>query len=111
MLSSAFDKNAPYVGFQYVSKDKKKSVILCYGNNNGFVLRLPAIKPLGLDPHKLYKVTLPTCTDWLKNDKWEYPVLSGDGLMKVGINTAKFGVFKDPVYDCFAIEIEETHSL
>lgn len=111
VLSSAFDKNAPCVTFQYVSKDKNKSVILCYGNNNGFILRLPAIKPLGLDPDKLYKVTLPTCTDWMKNDKWEYPVLSGDGLMKIGINTAKFDAFKDPVYDCFAIEIEETHGV
>ena len=103
VLSSAFDKNAPYVSFQYVAKDKKKSVIFVYGNNNGFIQRLPAIMPKGLDAKKLYKVTLPTCESW----KSEYPVLSGDGLMKMGINTAKTSALKDPVYDCFAIEIEE----
>ena len=58
---------------------------------------------MGLDPKKLYKVTLPTCEKW----KGDYPVLSGDGLMKMGVNTARIGAFKDPVYDCFAIEIEE----
>jgi alpha-galactosidase len=103
VLSSAFDKTAPYVAFQYVAKDKKKSVILVYGNNNGFILRLPAIMPRGLDPKKLYKVTLPTCNDW----KWDYPVLSGDGLMEMGVNTARTSALKDPVYDAFAIEIEE----
>ena len=103
VLSSAFDKNAPYVSFQYVAKDKKKSVIFVYGNNNGFIQRLPAIMPKGLDVKKLYKVTLPTCENW----KTEYPVLSGDGLMKMGINTAKISALKDPVYGCFAIEIEE----
>ena len=111
VLSSAFDKNAPYVGFQYVSKDKNKSIIFCYANNIGFHSRLPAIKPLGLDPDKLYKVTLPTCTEWLKHDDWDYPVLSGDGLMKIGVVTTKFAVFKDAVYDCFAIEIEETQGI
>ncbi len=103
VLSSAFDKNAPFVAFQYVAKDKKKSIILVYGNNIGFIQRLPAIKPMGLDPKKLYKVTLPTCEKW----KWDYPVLSGDGLMKMGVNTARCAAIEDPVYGCFAIEIEE----
>ncbi len=102
VLNSAFNKEAKSVAFQYVSKDKAKSIILLYGNNVGYFPVIPAIKPKGLAPEKLYSVKFVGC-EFLKS----YPDVTGDGLMKVGIHTSRQKVFLDPVYDCFAIEIEE----
>lgn len=102
ILNSAFDKNAKSVSFQYVSKDKSKSVIFVYGNNVGYWPTLPAIKPRGLAPEKTYKISF-----YGNDDIENYYDVTGDGLMKVGIQTARRRMLKDPVYDCFAVEIEE----
>ncbi len=101
VLNSAFDKNAGLVAFQYVSKDKKKSIILVYANNVGYGFVSPNLKPKGLDPDRLYSINF-------EYFKWErdYKDTSGDGLMKAGINIANHH-FAEAVYDCYVIEIEE----
>ncbi len=99
VLNSAFDKNGKIVSFQYVSKDKKKSVILVYPNNVGFKQRLPIIKPMGLDAEAVYKM-------YSYGAKEEFEgVYRGDTLMKAGI-IEKWIPFSDVVYDAFAILIE-----
>lgn len=106
VLNSAFDKNARSVAFQYVSKDKNKSVILVYGNNIGFMCCLPPIMPRGLDPDKRYRLK---CVG-TKERNWDPDAIKptyGDGLMKMGIsNPTGFTPFADPVYDAFAILLE-----
>ena len=106
VLNSAFDKNARSVAFQYVSKDKNKSVILVYGNNIGFMCCLPPIMPRGLDPDKRYRLK---CVG-TKERNWGPDAIKptyGDGLMKMGIsNPTGFTPFADPVYDAFAILLE-----
>lgn len=106
VLNSAFDKNARSVAFQYVSKDKNKSVILVYGNNIGFVCCLPPIMPRGLDPDKRYRLKFVGT----KERNWGPDAIKptyGDGLMKMGIsNPTGVTPFADPVYDAFAILLE-----
>lgn len=102
VLSSAFDTKSNFVAFQYVSKNKSKSIILVYANNIGFRPILPAIMPKGLDPDKLYSVNFVDCK-FIDS----YPDTTGDGLMNIGILTSNKTAFFDVVYDCFAIEIEE----
>ncbi len=96
VLHSAFDKNGKIVAFQYVSKDKKKSVILVYPNNVGFKRRMPIIYPKGLDNKTKYKV------DTYGNEWNIKGTFSGDTLMKAGIFEEKIP-FSDVVYDAFAI--------
>ena len=102
VLNSAFDTQSNFVAYQYVSKDKKKSIIFVYANNIGFRPVLPPIMPKGLAPDKLYSINFVDCK-FIKS----YPDTTGDGLMNVGIQTSNKAAFFDAVYDCFAIEIEE----
>ncbi len=96
VLHSAFDKNGKIVAFQYVSKDKKKSVILVYPNNVGFKIRMPIIYPKGLNGKTKYNIDV-------FGSEWDIKgTLSGDTLMKTGIISEKIP-FKDVVYDGFAI--------
>lgn len=101
ILNSAFDKNGNNVAFQYVSRDRKKSVIFVYANNNGFKNWVPPIFPRGLKEETVYKVDT-VGSKWNLNER-----LSGDTLMKYGITDADGRVpFDDAVYDAFAITIE-----
>ena len=102
ILNSAYDKESKSIAYQYVNKDKSKSVIFVYANNIGFRPVLPAIMPMGLDPDKLYSIKFVDCK-FINS----YPDTTGDGLMKIGIQTSNRAAFFDAVYDCFAIEIEE----
>ncbi|MBE6762378.1 MAG: alpha-galactosidase [Ruminococcaceae bacterium] len=102
VLNSAFNTDSNFVAFQYVSKDKKKSVIFVYANNIGFRPILVPIMPKGLDSDKMYSVKF---VDSKFIDS--YPDTTGDGLMNIGIITSNKPAFFDTVYDCFAIEIEE----
>ena len=99
VLYSAFDKNGKIVAFQYVNKDKKKSVIFVYPNNVGFKLRVPIIYPKGLNKKTKYRV------DTYGNNWNIKGTISGDTLMKAGI-TEKWIPFKDVVYDAFAILLD-----
>lgn len=102
ILNSAYDKNSKFIAYQYVSKDKKDSIILVYANNVGYFSSIPSIMPKGLDPDMTYSV------DFVWNQRLSnpYPDTTGDGLMKFGVYTSDTHVFQDDVFDCFAIEIK-----
>ncbi len=100
VLNSAFDKNGKVVSFQYVSKDKSKSVILVYANNNGFRVWVPPIMPKGLDKNRTYDLSV-VGSNW--DVAGEY---KGDTLMNFGISH-EMQPLKDAVYDAFAIVLEE----
>jgi len=102
VLNSAFNTESNFVAYQYVSKNKNKSVIFVYANNVGFRPILAPIMPKGLDSDKLYSVKFVDCR--FINC---YTDTTGDGLMNVGIIISGKPAFFDTVYDCFAIEIEE----
>lgn len=100
LLRSVYDKDTPAVIYQFVSKDKQKSVVFVYNNNKGFLGWLDAVKLYGLDKDKKYNVEI------VGNDtnNFEYPVTSGDTLMKFGLAfKEKCMLNEDSAYGCFAV--------
>ncbi len=102
ILNSAYDKDSKFIAYQYVSKDKKESIIFVYSNNIGYLSSIPSIMPKGLNPDATYSVNFA----WSKKLNHTYPDTTGDGLMKFGIFTSNSNPFEDSTYDCFAIEIK-----
>ena len=100
-LVSPYETN--HMAVNYVSKDQKKAVLFAYDVYPRFQEKLINVKLQGLDPNKMYKVEeinlMPGVKSVLKaNGK----VLSGDYLMKIGLEV--FG-FK-PLHSC-VIELTE----
>lgn len=103
LLRSVYDNNTPAVIYQFVSKDKEKSVVFVYSNNKGFLGWLDAIKLKGLKADKKYKITLKGVED----KEIDFPLTSGDTLMKMGISfKIERMLSEDSVYGCFAIILE-----
>lgn len=103
VLHSAYDKEGSLISFQYVSKDKKRAVILCYANNIGFKNIIPNIKPKGLKEDAVYSVNT------VGNDTWgKSRDMSGKGIMNIGLVSSNgMKTFSDPAYDAFAIVLKE----
>lgn len=103
LLRSVYDSNTPAVIYQFVSKDKEKSVVFVYNNNKGFLGWLDAIKLKGLKADKKYKITLKGVED----KEIDFPEISGDTLMKMGLSfKIERMLSEDSVYGCFAVILE-----
>ena len=103
LLSSIYDKDAPAVIWQFVSKDKEKSVIFVFANNKGDMGWLEALKLKGLKSDKKYKISL----RGVENKKIDFPHISGDTLMKMGLSFKEERMLdEDSAYGCFAIVLE-----
>lgn len=103
LLRSVYEPNTPAVVYQFVSKDKQKSVVFVYSNNQGFMGWLDALKLRGLEPEKQYHISL----KGVERINIELPPASGDTLMKMGLSfRGKRMLTEDSVYGCFAIVLE-----
>lgn len=76
-------KNGDYCVYQYVSKDKSKSVLFVFGMNLSFRQFVPNIKPLGLLDDEIYTVKHLKSAD--QTEELMFKPMSGDGLKKVGL--------------------------
>ena len=103
LLSSVYDKDAPAVIWQFVSKDKEKSVIFVFANNKGDMGWLEAIKLDGLKADKKYNISL--CG--VDNKTFDFSPTSGDTLMKMGLafNIERM-LDSDSTFDCFAVILD-----
>lgn len=108
LLRSAYDPTAPAVIYQFVSKDKNKSVVFFFNNNKGFTAWLGEVKLQGLDPDKVYKISIKG--DEEKSTRDHFPQLdntSGDTLMKMGLTFKSMrALCQDSTYGCFAAVLE-----
>lgn len=103
LLRSVYDNGTPAVIYQFVSKDKEKSVIFVYNNNKGFMGWLEALKLKGLKSDKKYKISL----RGVENKKINSPHISGDTLMKMGLTfNIERMLDEDSAYGCFAVILE-----
>ena len=103
LLRSVYDNGTPAVIYQFVSKDKEKSVIFVYNNNKGFMGWLEALKLKGLKSDKKYKISL----RGVENKKINSPHISGDTLMKMGLTFNNERMLdEDSAYGCFAVILE-----
>lgn len=84
-LVSPYENN--HMAVNYVSKDLNKAVLFAYDIHPRFSEKLMAVKVQGLDPNKMYKVEeinlMPSSKSRLNTHG---KILSGDYLMKVGLN-------------------------
>ena len=103
MLRSLYDPKTPAVIYQFVSKDKEKSVVFVYNNNKGNMGWLEALKLKGLNAGKKYKIS----TSGFRNDEMTFADTSGDTLMKMGLafNYERM-LSEDSAYGCFAVILE-----
>ena len=103
LLGSVYDNDAPAIIYQFVSRDKEKSVVFVYSNNKGFMGWLNAIKLKGLKADKKYKISM----RGVDSKKVEIPNTSGDTLMKMGLAFKSYRMLdEDSVYGCFAVVLE-----
>ena len=103
LLRSVYDSKTPAVIYQFVSKDKEKSVVFVYNNNKGNMGWLEALKLKGLKSDKKYKISL----RGVENKKIDFPHISGDTLMKMGLSFKEERMLdEDSAYGCFAIVLE-----
>ncbi len=108
LLRSTYDPTAPAVIYQFVSKDKNKSVVFFFNNNKGFMAWLGETKLKGLDPEKIYKIKI--LGDEKENVREHFPKfepISGDTLMKMGLTFKSMrALCQDSTYGCFAAVLE-----
>lgn len=103
LLRSVYDKDTPAIIYQFVSKDKEKSVVFVYANNKGFMGWLQAIKLRGLKADKKYRISLRGADD----KTFAIPDTRGDTLMKMGLTfNYERMLDNDSVYGCFAVVLE-----
>ncbi|MDW7655889.1 MAG: alpha-galactosidase [Bacillota bacterium] len=77
-LASAWDK--PYAIYEFVSHNLNQVVLMSYGQSMQFAQALPRIRLYGLDPQAQYKAE-------------GYKIMSGEGLMHIGIRLQLKGDF------------------
>ena len=93
-LASATEK--PYAAFQFVSEDKRNSVLFILGVSQRFLTFPERFRLRGLDPDQKYHVTSYASADVealgnnsvdpaRKNDKKDMGILTGRGLSNVGL--------------------------
>ncbi len=105
LLSSVYDPDAPAVIYQFVSKDKSKSVVFVYNNNKGFFGWLPAIKLLGLKGDAEYQMRFEGAGEAISFD---IPDMCGDTLMKFGLPFKRKRMLSEGSdYGCFAIILDQ----
>lgn len=84
-LVSPYEGN--HMAVMYVGRDKEKAVVYTYNIYPRFQEKLQAVKLQGLDPLKFYKVSEINLMPGKKsNFSQQDKVVSGDYLMKVGLN-------------------------
>lgn len=76
-------ENGEYCVYQYVSKDKKRSVLFVFGINLSFRKFLPNIKTLGLSDDKVYNIKHLKATD--QPEELIFKPMSGNGLKNIGL--------------------------
>lgn len=102
LLRSVNDPTAPAVIYQFVSQDKKQSVVFIYNNNKGFMGWLEAFKLYGLEPETVYNIEM--AGDDANRTHVDFAPLSGDTLMKFGVSFKdKRLLCDDSVYGCLAL--------
>lgn len=102
-LVSPYESN--HMAVNYVNADARKAVLFAYDLYPRYQEKLLPVKLQGLDPHKRYKVEeinlMPEVESTLPaNDK----VLSGDYLMKVGLDVLGFTAMRSHVIEITAID-------
>ena len=93
-------ENGDYCVYQYVSKDKSKSVLFVFGINLSFRKFLPNIKTLGLSDDKVYNIKHLKAAD--QPEELIFKPMSGSGLKDIGLRVSLAGD-----YDSKLILIEE----
>lgn len=78
-----------YCVYQYVSKDKKKSILFIFGINLSFRQFIPNIKLLGLNSTEVYSIKHLKAED--EEKEWIFKNMTGDGLEKIGIRLTLSG--------------------
>lgn len=92
-------ENGEYCVYQYVSQDKKESVVFIFGLNISFAKNFPRLLLNGLDETKKYEITL--LPDAKKERTQEKKYMTGEGLKNVGLH---FNLMGD--YDSILLKLE-----
>ena len=105
LLASSYDETAPAVIYQFVSKDKSKSVVFVFNKNKGFFGWLPAIKLMGLKADAEYQMKFEGAEEAISFD---IPDMCGDTLMKFGLPFKRKRMLSaGSDYGCFAIILDQ----
>jgi alpha-galactosidase len=90
----ASHREHPYAAFQYVTRDRKESLLFVFGHSMQFAFTLPCLPLHGLDPDARYEITEllpPAC---IENHKMPHPTSrprSGRALMELGLRVELLG--------------------
>lgn len=85
----------PSAAFEYVSRDKNEALIFIFAHALQFSDKLPPVILEGLDKNMLYKIIVYGEDDKgaCVPDRNKYPIMSGNGLMNIGLNIELRGDF------------------
>jgi len=83
----------PYAAFQFISPDQDEALLCVYGHSIQFADKIPPFILHGLNPDKIYEL------EYFGNNpqpnytasKTDYPPISGQGLMSVGLHVELLG--------------------
>lgn len=94
---------SPYSGnrvaYMYVNENKSEAVVFNFLIRKEIYPTPPNYTLQGLDPQKKYKLTeLNKNKDWSRFDKYEGKILSGEYLMKVGLNFALYDEYETVLF-------------
>ena len=94
-------ESGDYCVYQYVSKDKNRSVLFVFGINLSFRKFIPNIKPLGLDADKVYNITQLKSADEtneIELNEIKLKSMSGDGLKNIGFRVGLSGDYDSKIF-------------
>lgn len=89
-------ENGEYCVYQYVSKDKKRSVLFVFGINLSFRKFLPNIKTLGLSDDKVYNIKHLKAAD--QPEELIFKPMSGNGLKRIGLRVNLTGDYDSKLF-------------
>ncbi len=89
-------ENGEYCVYQYVSKDKKRSVLFVFGINLSFRKFLPNIKTLGLSDDRVYNIKHLKAAD--QPEELIFKPMSGNGLKRIGLRVNLTGDYDSKLF-------------